>query len=424
LAGLAAMLAAASASAKDADVTQVIADAHIPCTVTAQRAAGEGALADGTQVKSYEVACQEGLGYIVLAKQKAGAAPITYDCLAASEPGKDGKPNPMACKLPANAHPADGLNPVLQKAGADCTVDKGRWLGATKEQTIYEALCKNGQDLLLLSPLVAGGPAPVVDTCLSLESGGGGSLKCSLSTPAEQLALVDPLVASSNKACSVKDKRYVLSTNTDYYYEVACADGKGFMMKVDKTGKVGQTVDCAQASYIGGGCTMTDARKAQTEEAALFSSLSKKAGFDCQISKYESFPQSDSSRDVIEMQCSNRPDGAVGVFPSSGTPQVFDCLRAQAHGFRCSMTSIDPLFSKLTAQLKARGRGSCAVSGARPLGTRSATSDFVEVACADGGPGWVIEYPFDGQTPSNLYNCVQAKSLTGEACQLPTNQIK
>jgi hypothetical protein len=417
------MLAASSASAKDADVTQAIADAHIPCTVTAQRAGNAGQLADGTQVKTFEVACQEGMGYVVMVKEKAGAAPLTFDCLAAAEPGKDGKPNPMACKLPANANPSQGLNPVLQKAGTACQVDKARWMGQTKDQTIYEALCKSGQDLLVLAPLAASGPAPVVDTCLSLANGGG-SLKCTLSTDAAQLALVDPLVASSSKACTLKDKRYVLSTNTDYYYEVACADGKGFMMKVDKTGKVGQTIDCAEANYIGGGCTMTDARKAQTEEASLFSSLAKKAGFDCQVSSYESFPQSDSSRDVIEMQCSNRPDGAVGIFPGSGTPQVFDCLRAQAHGFKCSKTSTDALFPKLTSQLKARGRGSCTVSGARPLGTRSSTSDFVEVACADGGPGWVIEYPFDGQTPSNLYNCVQAKSLTGEACQLPTNQVK
>ena len=184
-----------------------------------------------------------------------------------------------------------------------------------------------------------------------------------------------------------------------------------------------QAVGCAEASGFAGGCTLTDARAAETAQSALYTSLSKKAGFDCTVSKYAAFPIDAKDREVVEMQCANRPDGAVGVFPlgSSIKPTVYDCVRAEAEGYKCSFTPGSAVYPKYSADLKAQGKGSCVVSGARALG-KTDNSDLIEVACADGGAGWVMEYATNGPPAPHLTPC----SITsmGGGCQLPTNKKK
>jgi len=169
-----------------------------------------------------------------------------------------------------------------------------------------------------------------------------------------------------------------------------------------------------------GGCTLTDTRAALTAENALYSDLAKKAGFNCDVAKYGPFPVQ-GAVDVVELKCSNREDGGVGVFPVKGVSIVYDCIRSVNQGYACTYTKPELNYPKLTAQLVARGRTSCTVSGARPFGAND-TYDYVEVACADGGPGWVIQYPLTAQKPNDLLNCAQAANLAPGGCQLPTNK--
>jgi hypothetical protein len=126
---------------------------------------------------------------------------------------------------------------------------------------------------------------------------------------------------------------------------------------------------------------------------------------------------------VVELQCSNRPDGGIGIFPARGTPRVLDCVRSLTEGYKCSFSPESAAYPRLYAQLQAKGKPSCQVSGARPFGRTTAGEDLVEVACSDGGPGWVLQYPTTGgSTPSTLLNCAQAAQMGGgKGCQLPTN---
>jgi hypothetical protein len=141
------------------------------------------------------------------------------------------------------------------------------------------------------------------------------------------------------------------------------------------------------------------------------------------VSKYALFPSTDPTKDIVEMACSNRPDGGVGIFPAHGPAHVFDCLRSQDEGYKCSYTPVEALFPHLDAELKAKNKGGCVVSGARPFARGDDGSDFVEVACADGGPGWVLVYPVGAASPSELRNCVEVAKLAG-GCQLPSNRKK
>jgi hypothetical protein len=397
----------------------LIAAGHIPCTLTDARLIGSGE--DANKVKStlYEVACKDSLGYVLSAKDKT-SAPTTYDCVIMSTPGPDGKPNPSACKLPGNANPAAGLSGVVAQAGRACTVDKARYIGSSADVTYYEVACHEGSGYVLQAPK-APGATPVATMCLAF--GPDSNVKCELTPPAQQLAFIDQLAATSGKACTVKDKRYLGATpdHTDFF-EIACTDGKGYVLEADATGKLKDTVDCAKAAGIAGGCTLTDARLAQTEQNAVYTDLSKKAGFDCAVSKYAEFPANADNAEVVELACSNRPDGGVGIFPPKGAPQVLDCLRAETEGYKCSFSPEEALYTKLSGQLRAKGKPSCTVSGARAYGRTTANADMIEVACSDGGPGWVLEYAAGSNAPTDLLNCAQAASTGGGGCQLPTNK--
>jgi hypothetical protein len=417
---------AAGASADDVTkvVTPLVAAAQAPCTITDSRLIGAGALPDKSMVKTYEVACQEGLGLVVIAKDKPNPEdkPTIFDCLLASQPGPDGKPASMACKLKGNLDPTPTMQKLINTAGTACTVDKDRSIGATAQLFLFEVACKDGEGYVLTVPSKVGGPAPNATTCLVY--GKAGNISCTLTTPAQQLSVVDTLVASSGKPCTIKDKRYVLATTSgDTYYEVACTDGKGFMISSNRGGKFGEAIDCVRAAQVGGGCTLSDARLAQTEESHLYSDLAKKAGFDCQVSKYSLYATKDPTTDVVEMACSNRPDGGVGIFPASGPPVVYDCLRAMNRGIpACQYTPTSALFGKLTAQLKAKKSFSCVVSDARAM--QAPSRDLIEVACADGNPGYVLEYPGDGNGPPSLTNCVQIRAVPGAVCQFASNKQK
>ena len=234
----------------------LITAGNIPCTLTAARYAGAGATADKAQATFYEIACQQGMGYIIVSKAKV-PAPIVFDCLMMAKPGPDGKLGPLVCRLPANLNPAAGIQPLVTLSGRVCTVQNARFIDQTTDQKdLYEVACADGTGLVL-EVATTGPPAPVANNCLAYATG---SIQCTLTTPAQQIAAVNALAAASGK-CTVTNKRYMLSTvDGSDYYEVAChLDNKGYgVLHADKTGKLAEVIPCGQAYEIGGGCTLTD----------------------------------------------------------------------------------------------------------------------------------------------------------------------
>jgi hypothetical protein len=389
----------------------------VPCTMTDGYYVGGGPGADKVFTDYYEVSCQEGLGYI-LAVKKGNPVPTAFDCVIMAQT-PDGKPSKQACRLPGNRHPILGLQTLVTQAGHPCTVNKGRFVGPTTDIFIYEVGCSEGGGYILETDRHGVAP-PKTTSCVIYASSAGG-IKCTVSSDAEQNSYVDKLVAASGKPCTVENRRYVASTTTgEDFYEIACSDKSGFMVKTTKNGAYSSVVTCALASGIADGCKLTDAREAMTKEAGLYSSLAKKAGFDCAVSKYADFQSSDPNTEIVELACSNRPDGGVGFFPAgAGQSRVLDCLRAESEGFKCTFTQTAPLFAKLTEQLRAKGKTTCVVSNAASHGYADAPGgkeDFVEVACADGGPGYVLHYAPGQALPIELLNCAQVKSSGG--CKL------
>ncbi|ALL12169.1 hypothetical protein [Caulobacter henricii] len=400
------------------DAPAIMQSLNAGCTVTDARLIG---LDKKTATGYYEVACQDSIGFALIAKKDTPAQAFT--CLESNAPAADGKPSALACILPGNENPKAGLKPFVAKAGVACDIENARAIGSGAKNSYFEIACKGGTGYVMqtTNPASAAGDV-LANSCLLYEE--GANVSCKLTDKAAQLAIVDTLTAASGKTCQVKDKRYVLSTKTDNYFEVACADGKGYMLQQTAAGgALARTIDCAQAGFVGGGCTLTDSVAAQTEQAGLYTKLSTKGGFDCQVEKYGMLPSPDPKKEIVELKCKNRPDGAIAIF-STGPAVIYDCLFAELNGYRCSFSKQDSMFPRLSADLKAYGKGSCEVSGVRLVG-RNDNEGYFEVACSDGLPGWVMSYPVNTPNPKSkeILACSQAKGIGG-GCKLPTNASK
>ncbi|MES2036155.1 MAG: hypothetical protein V4466_18460 [Pseudomonadota bacterium] len=420
---MAAKKPAAAAGAVDAKAREKgMADA--PALVTASGAACTVADARfiGADTKSgqsfYEVACTPGIGGVLMVK-KDDPKPAFFTCLETSKPGPDGKPNSLACVLPANADPVQALAPLVAKSGVACTIDKARSIGASATNAFFEVSCQGGAGYILQTSAPVDPSKDVkANTCLAYEP--GGNLSCQLSDRAAQLTVVDTLAAGAGKNCTVKDKRFVLATTSgSTWYEVSCQDGKGYMLEQSGDGKLARAVDCAQAAFVGGGCTFTDTQAAQTEQNVLYTSLASKGGFPCKVEKYGILPSQRASQEVVELKCSDRPDGVIAIFDGANN-SFLNCAVSEAQGYRCAFTKKGPTeFAKVTADLKSLGKGECIVSDTRAMEKRTEDTSFLEVACSDGLPGWVIGYTRGTAKPKETLSCLQGESLGG--CKLPTN---
>ena len=391
------------ALAKTAGLTCDISDAYYLGTSTSKTGKAE----------IYEVACRQGLGYALISESGGVKA---YDCLATSaQPG-------LKCKLAANANPIAAFQPVVTQSGAPCTVTDARYLGSSDTQSVYEAACREGPGFLIQTAAPGKTGATEAIPCAAVQAQ---NTHCTLTTKAQMDGYISSLAAKSGKPCDVTNNRYIGSDKTSgvTYYELACSQGVGFIVATDKVGGYKSTITCSQAQGLGG-CTLTDSTKLAAEETGNYTRMIKAAGFNCDVSKYRSIGLDPNKNEVVELACSNRPDGTVAVFPAvaNGQTRLYDCVISGQFGATgaCTFSSPEPVYAKYSAALAAKGKSSCKVSGAKYLGRSGSNTDFVETACTDGKPGWVMELN-SGNAVVSLLSCGQAKAQ-GVACTLPTNQ--
>jgi hypothetical protein len=396
-----------------AEAPALAKSAGLACNVTDARFIVQDAKA---KTNFYEVTCDQGMGYVVIA-DPAKPAPTLAACFEANKPvGEKQQPSPLACKLPGNANLDAQLAPYVAKSGVACTVAKTRYIGASPAKTFIEVACDNGSGFIMIT----GAPANVeagadMSNCLNYEA--GSAVACTMTDKAAQLAIVDKLMAGSGKACVLKDKRFVLSTKSgSNWFEAACQDGSGYMVEQASTGALARALTCADADFVAGGCTLTDARAAKTEQNGLYGRLATAAGFKCDVEQYGVF--SVPAKEVVELKCKDRPDGAIAEFKgSSGT--VYNCAIAEAQGYRCSFTKKDLGYPQITKDLKSLKETTCVVGNTRTMDRATDTTVYLEAGCTDGAGSYVLGYQKGTSKVTEVLACAQAKSLGG--CKLPGN---
>ena len=400
------------------DAPEALKSAGIPCTMTDAYYIGSSDTKDdkGKTVtqKLYEVACQGAVGQVL---QYAPPAPAKhYDCFAVLT-----TPN-IRCRLPANADLKAVVGGFVTQTGRTCTVSDFRYVGGTPAgDAYYEVGCTGALGFIVKHG--AANESTAVDCAQAL----GTNLECKLTTPeaikAADRSTIDKLAAASGKTCEIKDTRSIgkLSSGGSAY-EIACTDAKtGFILLAKVDGSLEHAIPCADAEGILGGCKLTDATVAQTQEAATYTRLVKASGFDCTVAKYRFIGMDAKNNEVVELACANRPDGGVAVLPSDNSAgHILDCVRVGSLGQTCRLTDPSLIYGRYTQALAAKGKATCKVTGAHWLGRYEQNhTDLIETACSDGLPGWVMEIDASDNAV-DLMSCGQARSA-GAQCTLPGN---
>jgi hypothetical protein len=414
-----------------ADAPAVVTASGTDCQLDDARLVGE-ATDPKTKVKQtvYEVACKASEGFLMVKKADAVS---TYTCLQADQPQADGKPGATQCILPGNADPKAGLAPFIAKTKITCAPSKIRAIGQSAANVFFELACSDnpgGYVLITANPMRQDKPV-VANPCVMIPD--TANIKCELTDRATQLSVVDRLSAASGKPCVIKDggRGFIGAAQSGkVYYEEACSDGKGFVLVQAPNGAFADAVPCAEADAIFGGCKLTDARQAKTEQSGLYTQLSKKAGFDCAVSGYAPLPglAEAPNTEVVELACGNRPDGGIGFFGATASDPsgVYDCAHAELLGYRCTLTKANAAIAALTEDLKSVGKNTCTVSAFRPVGVTADKKGFIEVGCSDGLPGYMLQYPIKppmALKPETAIVCNQASGIAG-GCTLPGNTSK
>ena len=233
------------------DAPGILARASVACTVEQAVYEGESSLLNAAgktvgHARLYEVACSEGLGYMLNVQDKA--APIAFDCIEGGQTGK------IACMLPRNEHPAGGLEPLLRAAGVSCRPVRARRIGEDDQAKLrrFEVTCGASGGYVLDIPLANGsGPAPSAVPCIEDEQ------DCRLTSHVENVAALASRVGRRfGDECRIGDVGY-LAARGHQLYEVSCQAGHdGELIEVDATGALKSSRGCAETKLVGAACQL------------------------------------------------------------------------------------------------------------------------------------------------------------------------
>mgnify|MGYP001627408173 CR=1 FL=1 len=405
-----------------ADVPAIITASNANCQLAdaTWHGFGEAPVAGTTRkerVDVYEAACTGGPGLLFFKKESA------TDVVQCVQAARD--PNTQQCKLPGNADSFKQLQPQATQLNLRCTVTNAYWIGSSPSQKVdrYELQCQEGPGSIITVPQAGSTERLSALSCLEAANGG---YECRFTPREARLAPVAALARTQDAQCQVSDARFVGRdpNNQNGYFEVACAGKPGFMIEArNNDSEAVRSIDCLRAQRIAGGCKLTDVAAASAAASQQWSSRLQAAGVQCHATDFRLIGvETNTRRDVVELKCSDRPIGLVGLFPQQGATsrvEALNCLDIQRKGQTCTLTPKADIVAFLNPLIKPT-RADCEVSDFRMIGLSTNNGSIVELACAN-GRGYIAEMAANGQSISTALPCHISASRGGDRCEIPGN---
>lgn len=215
---------------------------------------------------TYEAVCAEGPGYLAV----SSTPPQTFNCMELSGQAETSRlRDPAAevgqqCTLPINLNPLPVLSTYAREAGIDCTVDQGSIIGkSTAGNNIIEVGCTDRDGFWIEKTATGWTTTPCWDLVLDNEA-------CRYSTEAELDGSWTRILAGTEAAaCDIQQVRRVGKDARGLsVYELKCGAGDGWFARVGSRHTAEVVLSCAapQAAALGGGCQLTAAAPATTEQ--------------------------------------------------------------------------------------------------------------------------------------------------------------
>jgi hypothetical protein len=265
--------------------TVMLSALHIDCQLTDAEHIASGKATVGGQpanVGLYEVACGNGMGYLLTLVGLSSASGIS--CFAASATGRGETSDPakvdLKCRLPANQSLNTMATTVLRNAGATCSAQDLKWLGQSSDPKVdyTEVHCNDDQGLVLRTP--APGSIAKIDV-LSCQDAAIHGASCQMSAAATPAAAGTPpsaaeprpnlqwfkdALSKSGVSCEVKKARIVgrESIKRRYIVEYQCPQQpRGLVAYVPSAGDTSnpfESIDCDAAALRKIACQFVEVR--------------------------------------------------------------------------------------------------------------------------------------------------------------------
>jgi hypothetical protein len=246
--------------------------------------------------------------------------------------------------------------PLLEALQLSCDVSDAKLViagtrrpksgGREQETRVYEVACAGKTGYLLET---VGKEMPIGISCLSAEEARAAdvaknkepSFFCKLPENTDVYAMVTSMILAGVGAhCDVGTLRlYGRSESThSEYSEVACKDGKGFLLRITQPGFQAETVvmSCADAAKQSIKCRLTDPGPVEVPVTLqTFKEALARNGVTCDIGQIRLIGQEDHlKRYVVEYICANQGKSAIAFLPLAGNSNSYeslDCATALSH---------------------------------------------------------------------------------------------
>jgi hypothetical protein len=269
----------------------VLTALHVGCPLTdAQHLASGRTTAGGKpiDVGLYEVACGNGMGYLLTLVGLSSASGIS--CFAASAAQQGDAVDPvkvdLKCRLPANENLNTMATTVMRNAGTACDAHSVKWLGqsGTPRLDYTEVACNDDQGFVLRTP--APGSIASIDV-LSCKDAASHGAQCQLSAAAPAVAAAATPAAAGAAPSSAEPR-----PNLQWFK--------------DALSKNGVSCDVKKARIVG--------------------------------------RESIKRRYIVEYQCPQQPRGVVAYVPSAGDStnpfESIDCDAAALRKIACQFVDV------------------------------------------------------------------------------------
>jgi hypothetical protein len=214
--------------------------------------------------------------------------------------------------------------------------------------SVYETACSQSLGYLLESQ---GSATPVSISCLTAEEqraadvakGKEPGFFCKLPENRDVYAIVAAQIAAG---CKVRQLQWLGRSEAAHseYSEVACEDGKGYVLSVALPGSQARpaVTNCGEESKLGVHCRLTQtASTATTDDNVSLDTLKEALAqhLTCKIGPVRLIGQEDHlKRYVVEYRCTEPASGGIAFLPLPGNTnpyETLECSRGALRGIAC-----------------------------------------------------------------------------------------
>jgi hypothetical protein len=289
---------------------RLAAQAGARCTLTDGVWLGYNA---DTGLNRYEIACQEGGGFIL--DRKPGDQVSTLDCFTV-------RGTSAACKLTPDEQQFASLQPILAKAGKSCSISNARAMGQTSTgATFYELACGEGPGVVLEAR--KDGAVRALDCVEAANIGGGCTLTDTSAALAQRTQAVVAALAPLGVTCADPEMRVIGRESGGagrQVTELKCSDRpQGLIAIVPVEGGAGTAdyEDCISVGRLGQQCQLTP--KAQI--FPLLTAAMTAHNRNCDVTDFKPLGLGETADSTwVELACSGGQSWVVDLPKSRARP--------------------------------------------------------------------------------------------------------